>query len=79
MEVLQVTGGVVMTQRKFAQDLLNEYQCYNLPPVPCPLILPSKDGAFDAPLSDPSVYKKLIGKLNYLTNTRLIFLIQYNS
>jgi len=53
-------------------DLLREYDCFNYAPLSSlldPTIkLRAKEGP---PLSDPTFYRKLIGKLNFLTNTRL--------
>ena len=81
MEVLQVSDRLVLTQRKFAQDLLAEYHCDTLPPVSCPLALSSSLAAAPAPLADATAYRLLVGKLNYLTNTRpdLSYSVQYLS
>lgn len=53
-------------------DLLREYDCFNYAPLSSPLDpnvkLRSKEGV---QVSDPTYYKKLIRKLNILTNTRL--------
>lgn len=55
-----------MTQRKFAQDMLKEFSCYNLNPVVTPLDcnvkLQPNPGSL---LPDRELYRKLVGKLNY--------------
>jgi len=81
MEVLQVTDGVVLTQRKFAQDLITEYQCDTLPPITCPLKSPSTNPTDTTVLANATTYRKLVGKLNYLTNTKpdLSYSVQYLS
>ena len=72
LEILDTTYGVLISQRKFILDLLKEYDCFNCTPLSSPLdptvILRANEGT---PLSDPTLYRKLIGKLNFLTNTRL--------
>ena len=80
MEVLQVTDGVVLTHRKFAQDLIAKYQCDTLPPVTCHQ-LPSTYAADSTVFADATTYRKLVGKLNYLTKTRpyLSYSVQYLS
>ncbi|XP_019229148.1 PREDICTED: uncharacterized protein LOC109210221 [Nicotiana attenuata] len=79
LEILNEYGGVIICQRKFALDLLSEfnYLDYNVvsSPLDVHLKLSIEDGG---PLSDPFLYRKLIGKLNFLTNTRpnLAFSVQ---
>ena len=72
LEILDTADGVLISQRKFTLDLLKEYDCFNYTPLSSPLDptvkLKAKEGT---PLSDPTFYRKLIGKLNFLTNTRL--------
>lgn len=72
MEVLDTEGGGIIPQRKFTMDLLKEYNCFDYSSVCSPLDstikLRAKEGD---PLPDPTYYRKLIGKLNFLTNTRL--------
>ncbi|XP_019265020.1 PREDICTED: uncharacterized protein LOC109242641 [Nicotiana attenuata] len=64
--------GVIISQRKFMLDLLKK--CNSLEHKACsspldPTIkLKAKEGAI---LQDPTYYRKLVGKLNFLTNTRL--------
>ncbi|XP_019253844.1 PREDICTED: uncharacterized protein LOC109232531 [Nicotiana attenuata] len=72
LEILYKDDGAIISQRKFVIDLLKEYNCLSRSSLSSPLDpnvkLKAKEGA---PLSDPSCYRKLVGKLNFLTNTRL--------
>ena len=82
IEILHVDEGIVLTQRKFAMELLQEYACDKLKPVTCPLDLNHKLSLEDGELlSDPTPYRRGIGKLNFLTNTRpdLAFAVQHLS
>lgn len=71
---------MIISQRKFALDMLKEYDCLSYSSLSTPLDpnekLRAKEGK---PLSDPTYYRKPIGKLNFLTNTRLdiAFSVQY--
>lgn len=81
MEVTKLPNGVALTQRKFALDLLKEFQCDSLPPTSYPLGPLSKGDTAEDHLADVTSYRKLVGKLNYLTNTRpdIAFSVQYLS
>nr|XP_016494495.1 PREDICTED: uncharacterized mitochondrial protein AtMg00810-like [Nicotiana tabacum] len=72
LEVLYKTDGVIISQRKFVLDLLREYNYMEYSALSSPLDpnekLKAKEGK---PLEDPTFYRKLIGKVNFLTNTRL--------
>ncbi|XP_019266532.1 PREDICTED: uncharacterized protein LOC109243966 [Nicotiana attenuata] len=72
LEVLYREDGVIISQRKFALDLLKEYEFLHVSAFSSPLDptvkLQAKEGV---PLADPCLYRTLIGKLNFLTNTRL--------
>nr|XP_016501654.1 PREDICTED: uncharacterized mitochondrial protein AtMg00810-like [Nicotiana tabacum] len=72
LEVLYKEDGVIISQRKFELDLLKEFDCIHCTSLTSPLDpnvkLRAKEGAV---LSDPTYYRKLIGKLKFLTNTRL--------
>ncbi|XP_070020366.1 secreted RxLR effector protein 161-like [Nicotiana tabacum] len=72
LEVFYKDDGVIISQRKFTLDLLKEYQCmdhisFNSPMDPT-VKLKAKEGET---LTEPTYYIKLIGKFNFLTNTRL--------
>uniref|UniRef100_A0A3Q7FLP1 Reverse transcriptase Ty1/copia-type domain-containing protein n=1 Tax=Solanum lycopersicum TaxID=4081 RepID=A0A3Q7FLP1_SOLLC len=72
MEILDTAEGVLISQRKFVLDLLKKYECSNYTSLSSPLDpnvkLRAKEGN---PLPDPTYYRKLVGKLNFLTNTRM--------
>ena len=71
IEITQSNHGIVISQRKYALDLLEETELLNSKSVETPMdpnvkLLPSQG----EPLSDPEKYRRLVGKLNYLTVTR---------
>nr|XP_016466549.1 PREDICTED: uncharacterized mitochondrial protein AtMg00810-like [Nicotiana tabacum] len=72
LEVLYRKGGILISQRKFTLDRLKEYDYLHATSLSSPLDpitkLKAKEGV---PLSDPTFYTQLVGKLNFLTNTRL--------
>nr|GEW47173.1 retrovirus-related Pol polyprotein from transposon TNT 1-94 [Tanacetum cinerariifolium] len=71
IEVTRADQGIFISQKKYALDLLTEYGVLNAKPYKLPkdpnLKLQADVGN---PLSDPEPYKRLIGKLIYLTVTR---------
>lgn len=82
LEILAESGGVIVCQRKFAWDLLSEFDHLDCKFVASPLDTNLKSLVeAGEPLSDPTFYRKLVGKLNFLTNTRsdLAFSVQYLS
>nr|XP_016473002.1 PREDICTED: uncharacterized mitochondrial protein AtMg00810-like [Nicotiana tabacum] len=72
LEILYKADGVIISQRKFVLVLIKEYNCMDYSSLPSPLDptvkLKAKE---DTTLTDPTHYRKLIGKLNFLTNTRM--------
>ncbi|XP_019264630.1 PREDICTED: uncharacterized protein LOC109242231 [Nicotiana attenuata] len=72
MEVLYKEYGVLISQIKFTMDLLKEFECTEYTNLSSPLDPSTKQKAYGSPLfPDPSNYRKLVGKLNFLKNTRL--------
>lgn len=67
----KVSQGYLVSQQKFISDLLSEFHCSSVTPVVSPLDPHLKLSAdVGTPLTDPSIYKKLIGKLKFLQHTR---------
>lgn len=79
LEVHHLPNGIVLSQIKFTQDLLEETGFLDTKPTITPLPLNMKLLDFASPfLDNPSKYRCLIGKLNFLTHTRpdLSFVVQ---
>ena len=70
-EVDYVDSGIILSQRKFAKDLLSgsglDVSKKAVSPLPLHLKLSKTEGDV---LQNPEHYRSLVGKLNYLTNTR---------
>lgn len=72
LEILYRHDGVIVSQRKFTSDLLKDFDMLSCKTTSSPLDYTEKLKATDGELlTDPSQYRKLIGKLNFLTNTRM--------
>lgn len=71
IEVQHSADGIILSQQKFAKELLESSTCdfsqKPCTPLPVHLKLNNSDGIL---VSDPEYYRSLVGKLNYLTNTR---------
>ncbi|KAK9148869.1 hypothetical protein Scep_007626 [Stephania cephalantha] len=71
LEVSQVEDGVFLSQRKYANDLLNKFGMSNCKPAATPMNLNEKLQLQDgAEMADAKLFKSLVGGLIYLTNTR---------
>ena len=71
IEIAQSSSGVVLSQRKYALDILEETGMLDCKPVDTPMdpnvkLVPGQGESF----GDPGRYRRLVGKLNYLTITR---------
>jgi len=69
-EIARSHLGINLSQRKYTMDLLCETGMLNSSPVSTPMNFSTKLHADGEPVTDPSAYRRLIGKLIYLTNTR---------
>lgn len=64
-------SSIFIHQRKYALDILSDHSLTNCKPVKCPLELQHNLTVSAAPLlADPHVYRRLVGRLIYLTITR---------
>ena len=71
IEITQSNSGVVMSQRKCVLDILEETSMLDCKPVDTPMDLNVKLVLGQGePLRDPGRYRRLVGRLNYLTITR---------
>ena len=71
IEIAQSNSGVVMSQRKYVLDILEETDMLNCKPVDTPMdpnvkLIPGQG----EPLRNSGRYRQLMGRLNYLTITR---------
>ncbi|XP_019256359.1 PREDICTED: uncharacterized protein LOC109234752 [Nicotiana attenuata] len=70
MEIIREPQGFIINQRKFTLELLEEFGCSGAA-VSSPLDPSSKlHLGLSPPLADPVIYRRVVGNLNYLTNTR---------
>lgn len=80
IEITYVPEGITMSQRKFSNELISDCGLTECKDVNTPLPLHIKlNPDLRTPLLDPTSYRALIGKLNFLTHTRpdLSFSVQY--
>ncbi|KAE8695687.1 hypothetical protein F3Y22_tig00110694pilonHSYRG00275 [Hibiscus syriacus] len=70
-EITTNSYDIVISQRKYALKLLEDTGCLGAKPVESPMLISSKLSANEGVLlSDSQEYRRLIGYLMYLTNTR---------
>lgn len=71
LEILREQHGCIISQRKFALELLQEFNCDSMPTVSFLLDPSSKLSiGYGDILTDPFTYRRLVEKLNYLTHMR---------
>lgn len=79
LEISYLPTGIALTEKKFTRELLEESGLTSFKSVvtPLPVNLKLQADLGDL-LPDPSLYRSLVGKLNFLTNTRpdLAFTVQ---
>ena len=72
IQISHTKYGITLTQTKYAYDILHTFNMTNSKPVKTPCypsshLVPHSGVA----LSDPSMYRSLVGALQYLTFTKL--------
>ncbi|XP_015160875.1 uncharacterized mitochondrial protein AtMg00240-like [Solanum tuberosum] len=81
LEIVYRHDGVLISQRKFTSDLLKDFDVLSYKATTSPLDCTEKLTATNGKLlTDSTQYRKLVGKLNVLTNTRMdIYSVQHLS
>ncbi|XP_072071634.1 uncharacterized protein [Arachis hypogaea] len=71
MEVARSNAGIALYQRKYALDLITDCCLLGAKPASTPMeYTTSLSKASGSPLPDATIYRRLVGRLLYLTNTR---------
>jgi len=71
LEVIQDQSGIHISQRKYVKDLLKNYNMINFKSTISPMNPNLKMSLFEeSQLADITAYRKLIGKLIYVTQSR---------
>ena len=71
VEVMQLSEGIFINQRKYANDVLERFGMSNCNPVKNPVIPGVKLVKDEGGISmDATLYKQMVGSLMYLTATR---------
>lgn len=72
LELTYSQSGIIVTQQKFSKELLRDSGIVVLKPHVTLLSLNHKLSSHDSTvLANPTLYRSLVGKLNFLTHTRL--------
>ena len=70
VEVMRSKHGILLSQRKYVFDMLSKTRKLGVKPCSTPMtpnVQLTKEGEL---FEDPERYRRLVGKLNYLTVTR---------
>ncbi|CAM8969898.1 unnamed protein product [Rhodiola kirilowii] len=70
LEASTTHDGLFLSQLKYARDILTRAQLLDSKPVHTPMIVSQYLNVDGSPFSDPTLYRSLIGALQYLTITR---------
>ena len=71
IEVMQSKHGIFLSQRKYVLDLLSKTRKLGVKPCSSPMVPDVHLTREGETFKDPKKYRRLVGKLNYLTITHL--------
>ena len=69
LEVSSIPDGLFLSQVKYATDVLAHAQLLDRKPITTPMIVSQRLSFEGAPFSDSTLYRSLVGDLQYLTIT----------
>ncbi|XP_071741012.1 uncharacterized mitochondrial protein AtMg00810-like [Rutidosis leptorrhynchoides] len=70
LEVLYTDSGLFLSQARYAQDILTRAGLLDAKPVATPLATVENFSSHGTPFKDPTLFRSLVGALQYLTITR---------
>lgn len=70
VEVCRDAGGIYLKQTKYISDLLKKFSMENVSSCPTPMVTGRSLSEEVELMKNPTVYRRAIGALQYLTNTR---------
>ncbi|GKU94201.1 hypothetical protein SLEP1_g7727 [Rubroshorea leprosula] len=71
IEVTKFSGGIILSQNKYAHDLLNRASMMEAAPISTPLAIKDTITSRDTELVDATSYRSILGALQYLTVTSI--------
>nr|GEV68588.1 putative reverse transcriptase, RNA-dependent DNA polymerase [Tanacetum cinerariifolium] len=81
ISVTRDSSGLFLSQKKYVVEILDKAHMVNCNPSQTPINTESKLGNDDDPIFDPTLYRSLVGSLQYLTFTRpdISYAVQHSS
>ncbi|KAF5459013.1 hypothetical protein F2P56_023004 [Juglans regia] len=81
IQITQTPKGLILTQAKYARDILDRAQMSDCKPMGTPMMAKTKGLISTTPYLDPAHYRNLIGALQYLILTRpdLVYSVNFVS
>ncbi|XP_019199896.1 PREDICTED: uncharacterized protein LOC109193509 [Ipomoea nil] len=70
IETVPLSDGILLSQRRYIQDILKRAGMVDCKPVSTPVSVVRSDDADTTPYADPTHYRSIAGALQYLTVTR---------
>ena len=70
IEVHYFSGGMILSQSKYACDLLDRAHMSGSKAIPTPMSIKNNASDVSTPFPDPRLFRSIVGGLQYLTMTR---------